>query len=221
MSNDEYEWNGDPDCCLNCGYNMFECNYATGTVSCLECGCCRDDVLAVVDCTHKDRERANGHGVRQESYPNGAVVEEVDAERIFVNSRRKNSPPYKRETYFSERISQWRLLEPEIDSADWQVIERMWEDFTGKWKSVTGVPRFKDARWSRAPGDILRCNLVLTKEMCRELLWAIDDRQRAAGIAKPIFVKKYLVSHFNFCCFFHFLLLRSVIKCHLIVSASV
>jgi hypothetical protein len=140
-------------------------------------------------------------GFRKESYPVGARFEEVASEQAFLSSRRKNSPPYKRETYFSERISQWQLTEPDIDEDHWRVINAKWEQWTGRFWSAEypgPLPRFASARWTRDKRGNMRCNLVLTKEMCRQLLWAIDDEIRAIGNGKPIFVKKYLVSCFNF-----------------------
>lgn len=197
MYDDEYVWNGDPDCCVNCGNGVFVCDYERGSVSCNECGCCRDDVLAVVDCSHADAAGENGARGRKEAYPVGACYEEPSVERAFQNSRRKNSPPYKRETYFSERISQWQLKEPDIDSRDWETIRHKWDEWTGRWWSPDDagpLPRFAAARWERGASGGMRCNLVLTKEMCRQLLWAIDDDQRSPFNPKPIFVKKYLVS---------------------------
>lgn len=188
--NDEYKWNGDPDCCQNCGGSVFVTDYQHGSVSCYSCGCCRDDLVSVVDCPRHDRETADGMGFRQESFTSAAVFEEPDSERAHQRNKRKNSPPYKRETYWSERISQWRLQEPEIEREHWQEITDKWEEFTGRWR-IPGdsLPRFAQARWQNS-----RCNLLLTKELCRQLLWAIDDEIRRVGGRKPIFVKKFLVS---------------------------
>ena len=36
--------------------------------------------------------------------------------------RKSNSAPYKRPTYFHERISQWRMQEPEIIQGHWELI---------------------------------------------------------------------------------------------------
>lgn len=207
MYDGDYVWNGDTDCCINCGYAVFVCDYERGSVCCDNCGCCRDDVLAVVDCTHKDSQRQIGGSARKESYAYGARYEDVASERVFLSSRRKNSPPYKRETYWSERISQWQLKEPDIEDSHWRVIVAKWEEWTGIWWSPDDcgpLPQFPAARWRRGIDGSMRCNLVLTKEMCRQLLWAIDDDIRGRFDGKPIFVKKYLVSvaSLHFCCFF-------------------
>lgn len=199
--NDEYRWNGDPDCCQNCGGSVFVTDYQHGSVSCLTCGCCRDDLVSVVDCSRREREATDGVGFYQESFPFGSVLEEVGSERTFQRNRRKNSPPYKRETYWSERISQWRLQEPEIEREHWQEITDKWHEFTGLYR-LPGepLPRFEAARWVLQPDGTVRCNLLLTKELCRQLLWAIDDDIRRVGGRKPIFVKKFLVrAHFILC----------------------
>ena len=207
---DVYKWNGDADCCQNCGGGVFVSDYQHGTVACHSCGCCRDDVMAVVDCPRSERTMAGGMGFRQESYTVGAVFEEGDSERVHLRQKRKSSPPYKRETYWSERISQWRLQEPEISRADWQEITDKWNEFTGRYRlEGEPLPRFEAARWTSLPDGSERCNLVLTKEMCRQLLWAIDDETRRVGVGKPVFVKKFLVSHFNLCWLCFFRILRS------------
>lgn len=41
-----------------------------------------------------------------ESYLDGAFFENFDDAMAEAKARRSNSPPYRRETYFSERISQ-------------------------------------------------------------------------------------------------------------------
>jgi len=185
------------DNCRNCDTSVFITDYASGVTSCAECGCCRDDLFTVVECSYKQKELAAGFGFREESYLDGPRFEEAAVERNQLFASRKNSPPYKRETYWSERISQWRLQEPCIEENDWQRIVAKWEEFTGKFRGDNEpLPRFKTACWTRNANGSLACDYVLDKEDCRQLLWAIDGDLKRIGDGKPVFVKKYLVSHF-------------------------
>lgn len=90
------------------------------------------------------------------------------------------SAPYKRGTYFAERISQWRGLEPSIPEDDFKEIERLYYRYVDRW----GLHP-ENKRW-----ELGHC---LSKEDTRQLLWEID-RERQRRSVKPYFVKKYLVS---------------------------
>ncbi len=85
--------------CGNCGLRDYVVDYARGSVACAGCGACRDMALLV-----------GGGGraatVPYESYANGAYHENFDDAVAEAMARLSNSPPYRRETYFSERISQ-------------------------------------------------------------------------------------------------------------------
>jgi len=76
------------------------------------------------------------------------------------------SAPYKRETYFAERLSQWREQEPGIDVNDSIRIDRIYAELKrDAWRDKT---RFE-------------------KEDCRQLLFMLDQRHRVKR-----FVTKYL-----------------------------
>lgn len=132
----------------------------------------------------------------QETIPSGAIVTTMAAEQSRHNGFRTNSPPYKRQTYFSERISQWRMLEPIIDGSDLRTIEREWNRLTGK---HTGKPDpfFADSRWYRTESTQQQlCTHILTKEGCRKMLWHIDNNLRRYN-EPAYFVKKYLEKYFS------------------------
>jgi hypothetical protein len=95
------------------------------------------------------------------------------------------SAPYQRATYFAERISQWRGLEPCIPHHDYRDIERLYHRYTNKWGLYPN-----EQRWQP--------DYCLSKEDTRQLLWEID-RQRMSDGLKPYFVKKYLVSLLPMC----------------------
>jgi hypothetical protein len=110
-------------------------------------------------------------------------------------ARCAGSAPYKRRTYFSERLSQWQSREPSIENIDFKEIQALYDEYTGG-KSQLWKLMSEDNPWRKVP--IWQLDREFTKEDCRTLLWEID-RRRAKHGERPYFVKKYLVSFF---CFF-------------------
>lgn len=119
--------------------------------------------------------------VPYEPYANGAYHENYDDAVVAELAWRSNSPPYRRETYFSERISQWQMREPDIDADDFEVIERQFERCTGKYGNLDHA--FAGARWERDPATgLLRCTgYVLTKAATRRMLSQIDAERKLVG----------------------------------------
>lgn len=183
--------------CVNCGADDFAVDGERGDCVCRECGCVDRVPLSVGGNGYSARLDCNGNqipGVHGYESINGAsIVMEAPPGR---KKRKGTSPPYRRDTYFAERISQWRMHEPGIPTPDAQEIERAYDYFTDKWGTRGGVTDFPGAVWSRTERG-LRCSYVINKEDCRQLLWHIDAQRSARG-AKPYFVKKYLVSFFLF-----------------------
>ena len=178
--------------CANCGSVAFCFDYARGDCVCVDCGACDYGRLAVA--TGYFVDPATGYSVRAPSFAGVAVVTDA-AEYVAEQTKTlKASTPYKRETYWSERISQWRQLEPSIEQCDWNGIKKQWQIFTGFYDEDT--PKFVGARWFReSEFGTLKCSYVLRKEDCREILHTID-KQRTINGQRPYFVKKYLVSFF-------------------------
>lgn len=226
--------------CFNCGCCDFVVDFEKGDRVCVECGCCDPGRLAVHTEGYKATHNAWGHRAQfvnvQETVPSGAYYENCLDAVAAERNRRSNSPPYRRETYWSERISQWRMREPDIDAADFARILAKWHDFTARFG---GTPRFAGAVWTAVD----RCSYVLDKEDCRELLWSIDEeitRDKVdtgqltyaqkriyehqgidvAAIGKPFFVKKYLVSLSHFFPFFTRFAARSLSKCTAVCSRT-
>lgn len=218
--------------CLNCNNDEYIVDWERGTCVCSRCGFVDPNPLMVAgnpfsEC-HDEEGGALDGACGYEAVRCGAYSESV-CDAIAENRKhRRNScsPPYRRDTYWSERISQWRQLEPEIPSEDAELIERKWEQFTGRYRQPSDpLPKFQDATWERTAGTWnLRCTHMLSKEDCRQLLWAIDedraryrldpssiswDQQRLyqfaevdpASLGKPVFVKRYLVSFIFLMCF--------------------
>lgn len=159
----------DASCCRNCAGCDFVVDPRSGTTVCEECGCVDDEHLPVVAvANYRDVFAADGH-LRHDAQRSEHV--ELHAYHLDVRDRvdAKRSAPYRRQTYFSERISQWREREPEIPSDDLCEIDAEYQ-----------------RRWGNERGH------VLTKEECRTMLAAIDAYQPTR--AGKIFVKKYLVS---------------------------
>lgn len=208
MENDNYERGG----CDNCGNRSYVVDWQRGSMACANCGCVMEDHLRVGGDGYRATHDANGNkdfgALGYEATLVGAYVEDVDdylaAER---QTYRNNSPPYRRETYWAERISQWREQEPSIDAADVEAIEDEFWRLTNP--HITPVEEqhasFRNLEW-RWTVDLqyrycfhrgTRSRYVVSKDDCRVILWSIDKRRIAEG-GKPLFVKKYLVSAFCF-----------------------
>lgn len=163
----------DPQC-VNCGSDLFITDYARGNCHCAECGCVIVDQIAVSSgpCYDMARDRV----VYAPPHPVSAICGFLDeGPLVQPPEKRHKSQPYRRETYFNERISQWRMNEPEIPYDDLDSIK--WQ-----WKSM--YPE----------GD----KLDVSKEECRLLLRKCDDQLVGWTGQRPYFVKKYLVSNFLF-----------------------
>ncbi len=196
--------------CRNCGGMDFCLNYDIGDSTCVECGCVDDARLAIHCHSYKATFGALGEKLfdapMAESIRSGAYYENILDAQAESRATLSNSAPYRRQTYWAERISQWRMLEPDIEHCDLQRIERKWEDFTCKYSmDPAAVPKFP-GKWIRRDSGARVFTYTLTKEDCRAILWSIDEDIAKCPLTqgKPFYVKKYLVSAcFLFCLFAH------------------
>lgn len=187
--------------CCECGGDEWIIDNHTGDTICVGCGVCDSRRVMVV--AESYRATFSEDGTRhpearvQEALPDGPIVTTMALEQAVENACNTSSPPYKRQTYFSERISQWRMLEPTINADDMRSIQREWERLTGRFNSKPD-PYFADSKWywDAGPPEVFMSTHVLTKEGCRKLLWHIDNRRKAHGL-QPYFVKKYLEKYFS------------------------
>lgn len=196
--------------------------------------------------THDGEGNFAGAACGYEAVRYGGYFEDARDAVVEERQRRKStSPPYRRDTYWAERISQWREQEPEIPSSDFEQIEQRWKQFTGElWEFGIGQsPKWSDASWSFDAHRVRRCSRILSKEDCRQILWSIDeelakhynpdalswDQKRIymhegidpASVGKPMFVKKYLVSLFLLFCFLCCaLFVQSVLDCLHVVPVT-
>lgn len=144
----------------------------------MACGCV-DERQRLLLAASSYRSTFDEFGCRKQSAPLqesavvGAYLADVDLSAALARGGMGPSAPYRRETYFAERISQWRGHEPAIPDDDFSLIKARYWEFTGQWPS----PK---QRWAR--------NHVLSKDDCRALLWDLDN-ERASY---TYFVKKYL-----------------------------
>ncbi len=188
------------DLCGNCGCSSFVLDYERGDAYCEECGCCDEARLQKDAAGFKETHDEHGGllvgACVYETGSSGATVTDAATERAVASKTRHNSPPYRRATYWSERISQWRMVEPNIDAADLQLISDKWAVLTGKYFNPAftfnphfPAPVFEGCVWERdAVTGVLRCSYVIDKEDCRQLLWAIDEDINSVGDRKPFFV---------------------------------
>ena len=105
--------------CRNCGECLFVEDYARGDIICQSCGCV-DDVL-VVD------TRGYQPAVTTEVVTQAPVVPPRFRRASRVVHSQNCSLPYKRITYFNERLTQWTGHEPEIPLADAEAIVKHWK----------------------------------------------------------------------------------------------
>ena len=183
--------------CRNCAGTEFVVDYGCGECCCDRCGCVASRLM-VASASYKQVFDLNGTRVDQaplvEMYSTAAFSTTALDDAVAELFRNKNSAPYKRRTYFSERLSQWQMREPAIDRVDFKEIEDLYEEYNGgkyqAWRTME-----LDNPWRKVP--IWTLDREFTKEDCRTLLWEID-RRRISYNEKPYFVKKYLVSFFAF-----------------------
>lgn len=173
--------------CDNCGSDELFTDYSRGDCVCSMCGCVAIERLAVD--TGRKFNTEQGALCFAAPHPNSATAADVVESMVSSNVRPATSQPYKRETYFSERISQWRQLEPTIPYHDFRDISTKWKRMTGYYEGDAGSWRWCERR------NCYVTDQILTKEMCRVMLREIDEQRRANG-ESVYFVKKYLVSVF-------------------------
>lgn len=168
-------------CCGNCGGVVFAANATSGDVYCIACGGVDERLL--VDAATFD-ELFDAYGNLRQFRAKGAVYhagehrEIVDTPRSFRSS---NSAPYRRATYWAERISQWRQSEPPISDDDWATISHAYIAAT------SDGPVSK--KWD--------LSYVLCKDDIRELLRTCDKQLEARKL-RTRYVRRYLVS-FSVC----------------------
>lgn len=192
--------------CENCGGIDYWVDIERGQYTCVECGCVDRDRPVLL---HAPRyaELKDSDGTRrafapvEEARSHGAYREDIHTTLALARGNMRTSAPYRRETYCSERLSQWQMQEPPIPASDMRDIQREFDTLADRW----GNPPQGEwpARWdARARSVVLE--RPMSKDMCRIMLKRIDTRIGLHGHA-PYFVKKYLVSHrFNFLRFLHF-----------------
>ena len=197
-----------PRGCLNCNGECFIVDWERGSSVCEACGCVFESSLRIGGQGYRGTHDAGGNKVAgvagYESVLAGAYTESIsDFLAAEKQTYRNGSPPYRRQTYWAERISQWREQEPAIDADDKQAIEDEYWKLTNPWLTSQAdmYAPFKQLEW-RWTDDLrdrfcyirgTNLRYVVTKDDCRVILWSIDKQRQAIG-GKPIFVKKYLVS---------------------------
>lgn len=151
---------------------------------CTACGCCTD-VVRIQAPTYRQLHTELGPVGCFESSWSGAYSTSLAEE--LASCRRKqlssNSAPYRRSTYFAERVSQWRGLEPDIGEDEWLNIRQQWGLMSGQFD----LP-FR--RWPEDPPPIWPRDHILTRDDCRLMLRLIDDRLRRVGL-RGTYVKRF------------------------------
>lgn len=172
--------------CENCGSPRYVVDYQRGDNVCEDCGAVAPDHLMLAVDTYKSQYDCSGtripYAPAQESIPAGAYYEDCRDGAAQEAASHGKSAPYRRATYFSERVSQWRQTEPDINRDDLRAIFRFYDTLVGRYGEE--LREYPDGH-------------ILTKEDTRKLLWRLDNDEVAAG-RKPRFVKCYLVSDLTF-----------------------
>jgi hypothetical protein len=168
--------NNEPSC-VECGsVYKFTTDAARGDIYCSECGAVYDN-LRIVSNGYKAVFAADG-GVKSDAPRNDVFDFGFHGDTVAVSLgslRNSSSAPYKRTTYLSERLSQWRQREPEINWKDWCLIKWKYQDKFGFEK--TYIP---------------------TKEDIRQVLRAIDIQRNVQRFVRK-YLEKFLTIRYRLC----------------------
>lgn len=147
--------------CRSCRSVDFVEDFARGDSICGNCGCCAESLF--ID-DRKLLAFGDEHIPAQAFVPDRPTKSHISRETFAAVHRAKNLP-YKRATYFAERISQWIGTEPVIPNHD---LKPIWL-----------------RRWPK--GSKRTC----TKQEIRAILADIDTELVSSG-QRPRFIRKYL-----------------------------
>lgn len=151
------------ECCSYCNKGPIVEDFERGCSVCLACGCC-GEIVYMDDRKLIDYDE---RPIAVEKYaPERAAKSIVKRQAFAVVHGKKQG--YKPDTYFNEKIAQWRGLEPRIPDSDRKAIATAWL------KRLDADPE-----------------LICDKAVIRDVL--LDcDRELLAAKYTPYFVKKYL-----------------------------
>ena len=168
--------------CSNCGHAIWIVDHTSGDYVCRSCGAVQQGGTCMLNVrSAKDRER---------DYSQGRLVRDEHVQGIGDPgpSKRSRSAPYKRITYFSERISQWAQCEPPIPEAHWRFIEQafyQWCEARGEPAALYKLPTQAQLRRTMVQ---LRGTRLLDKEEVRSILQLVDtfdwDKIFLPGVAE-------------------------------------
>ncbi len=170
--------------CEVCGRDDWIPDVQRGDLICRGCGLCQDRIRLGGDSFRQNQARNDGGDHRNLvetamdfAYPNPNLrpdrMPTLSTKKRSLGSSR--SAPYKRITYFRERLSQWQQTEPGIPESDWsRIVDSylFWAKSQRLEPYVPTVEQLKSAS-GRIPGTIL-----LEKEEIRAILVDADTRPR-------------------------------------------
>ena len=152
--------------CDNCGRFNFVEDFGRGDILCGDCGLVADRIFCFAPSYSSTHD---AHGNRT-----AALAPAGKRPRAYHGVfKGPTSTPYKRGTYFNEKLAQYRQLEPEIPEKDADKIYKRYRELNES--------TFKLERWYGEPN----------KEHIRQVLGSIDADRKANG-KKPRFVRVYL-----------------------------
>jgi hypothetical protein len=163
----------DPSTCSNCGASdLWFAEQSTGDIVCGGCGLC-DHVIAIHQLSRNEREReGNARDENFQYLASNTIPHSTDIQQGSIKSKRSRSAPYKRTTYFTERLNQWLMCEPDIPDNDWAEIEYGFRDFCIERGLAVKIPTPAELRASK--GKQIEGTVRLTKDEIRIILVSRD-----------------------------------------------
>lgn len=108
--------------CANCRSMDFREEHSSGSVICMGCGLVQSEILFLDYGYQESYDVAGGFDVN-------TARTAFSREAVRTVHKNTQSLPYKRQTYFNERLSQWQCNEPRIPEEDMAAIKQLWDSY--------------------------------------------------------------------------------------------
>lgn len=217
-----------PDACINCSFSNWLLDDSRGLFVCGNCGLCGETV-SVNNPVHHE---SNGDGApamapnllfdclhrRELQIETGPSLEKIQrrgTKRANGKLRTKQPKyvPYKKRTYFNERLSQWALTDPDIDDGDWGRICCAYIDFCIERGITVHIPTKEELAMSRGKriantyavtkNDVrlilARCDAVTVQKDQPLAFGDIDEHCLQTGWFRQKYVEKWLKIRYLLC----------------------
>lgn len=163
-------------CCDECGGSAWSAEVASGSIVCMDCGACGMGRIYGSDLVSaRPGGLVNAGGAE-------AAMQVAPGSRSSANSTSSN-----RDSYFTERLAQWAMAEPEIPDRHWEYITDAFEEYQAEIGLRSRIPLPSELRRSR--GRQIAGTYLLTKDEIRTLLTRCDSVMAERGDAFDVGAK--------------------------------